>query len=199
MSKKLAAGSDCIVLDVKTGSGAFMKTVDDSIDLAKKMVEIGEYAGKKTMAIITDMDIPLGHNIGNSLEVIESIETLRGNGPEDLTKVSIILAANMLYLAGKGDIDYCEELVKKSIKDGSALKKLVEMVEAQGGDASQILDTDKFEKAKHLYEARARKSGYISHVDKAKCGIASVLLGAGRETKDSVLDYSAGKIGRAHV
>ncbi len=192
MSKKLAAGSDCIVLDVKTGSGAFMKTVEDSIDLAKKMVEIGEYAGKKTMAIITDMDIPLGYNIGNSLEVIESIETLKGNGPEDLTKVSMMLATNMLYVAGKGDIEYCEELVKKSIKDGSALKKLVEMVEAQGGDISQIQDTDKFKKATYSYEVIAPRSGYVSHMDTEKCGIASMLLGAGRETKDSVLDYSAG-------
>lgn len=192
MSKKLAAGSDCIVLDVKTGSGAFMKTVEDSIDLAKKMVEIGEYAGKKTIAIITDMDIPLGHNIGNSLEVIESIETLKGKGPEDLTKVSILLAANMLYLAGKGDIAHCEELVKEAIKDGSALEKLVEMVGAQGGDRSQIRDTDKFEKAMYSYEVRAARSGYVSHMDTERCGIASMLLGAGRETKDSVLDYSAG-------
>lgn len=192
MSKKLAAGSDCIVLDVKTGSGAFMKTVDDSIDLAKRMVEIGEYAGKKTMAIITDMDIPLGHNIGNSLEVIESIDTLKGNGPEDLTKVSMKLASNMLFLAGKGDLAYCDELVKNAIKDRSALKKLVDMVEAQGGDTSVILDTNKFEKAKYLHEVRAPRSGYISHMDTEKCGIASVLLGAGRETKDSMLDYSAG-------
>src|SRR5699024_8531334 len=127
-----------------------------------------------------------------SLEVIESIETLKGNGPEDLTKVSMMLATNMLYVAGKGDIEYCEELVKKSIKDGSALKKLVEMVEAQGGDISQIQDTDKFKKATYSYEVIAARSGYVSHMDTEKCGIASMLLGAGRETKDSVLDYSAG-------
>lgn len=192
MSKKLAAGSDCILLDVKTGSGAFMKTVDDSIELAKTMVEIGEHAGKKTMAIITDMDIPLGHNIGNSLEVIESVETLKGEGPDDLTEVCIILASNMLHLAGKGSLEECEELVKNSISDGSALQKLADMVKAQGGDDSVILDTDKFPKSPYSYQVKAPRDGYISHMDTEKCGIASMLLGAGRETKDSVLDYSAG-------
>ncbi len=192
MSKKLAAGSDCIVLDVKTGSGAFMKTVDESIELAKTMVEIGEHAGKKTIAIITDMDIPLGHNIGNSLEVIESIDTLKGNGPKDLTDVSIILASNMLHLTGGGSVEECEVLVKESISNGTALQKFADMVEAQGGDSSPILDTDKFDKAPYTYEVKADTAGYISHMDTEKCGIASTVLGAGRETKDSVLDYTAG-------
>lgn len=194
MSKKLAAGSDAILLDVKTGSGAFMKTVDDSIALAKVMVSIGENAGRKTAALITDMDIPLGNNIGNSLEVIEAVETLKGNGPEDLTEVCLHLAANMLYLAGKGTIEECMEMAKKTIEDGSALKRLAAMVEAQGGDPSVILDTDKFEKAPFAKQIIAETEGYIAAMDTESCGIASSMLGAGRETKESAIDFSAGMI-----
>jgi len=194
MSKKLAAGSDAILLDVKTGSGAFMKTVDDSIALAKAMVSIGENAGRKTAALITDMDIPLGNNIGNSLEVIEAVDTLKGNGPEDLTEVCLHLAANMLYLAGKGTIEECLEMAKKTIEDGSALKRLVDMVEAQGGDPSVILDTDKFEKAPFTKQIIAEKEGYIAAMDTEACGIASSMLGAGRETKESAIDFTAGII-----
>lgn len=194
MSKKLASGSDCILLDVKTGSGAFMRTVDDSIALAKSMVEIGEHAGKRTMAIITDMDIPLGRNIGNSLEVIEAIETLKGKGPEDLTEVCTVLASNMLYLSGKGDIDQCVKLVKEVIDNGTALQKFADMVAAQGGDNSVILNTDNFKKAPFSYEVKATKDGFISHIDTEKCGTASMVLGAGRETVDSVLDYTAGVV-----
>jgi len=194
MSKKLAAGSDAILLDVKTGSGAFMKTVDDSIALAKEMVSIGENAGRKTAALITDMDIPLGNNIGNSLEVIEAVDTLKGNGPEDLTEVCLHLAANMLYLAGKGTIEECLEMAKKTIEDGSALKRLVDMVEAQGGDPSVILDTDKFEKAPFTKQIIAEKEGYIAAMDTEACGIASSMLGAGRETKESAIDFTAGII-----
>lgn len=194
MSKKLAAGNDCILLDVKTGSGAFMKTVEDSIALAKEMVAIGENAGRRTVALITDMDIPLGHNIGNSLEVIEAVETLRGNGPADLTEVCENLAANMLYLAGKGDIAACKELVREAIRSGEALKRLVAMVEAQGGDASVIRDTDRFAKAPYNQEVKAEKTGYITGMDTESCGIASSMLGAGRETKDSEIDFAAGII-----
>lgn len=192
MSKKLAAGSDCILLDVKTGSGAFMRTVDDAVELAQRMVAIGEHAGRKTMAVITDMDIPLGFAVGNSLEVIEAVQTLQGHGPEDFTEVCKILASNMLYLAGKGTIEECVKLVNEAISSGAALKKLVEMVEAQGGDSSVILDTNKFKKAPYQYEVKATQDGYISHMDTEQCGIASVVLGAGRETKDSIIDYSAG-------
>lgn len=194
MSKKLAAGNDCILLDVKTGSGAFMKTVDDSIALAKEMVAIGENAGRKTVALITDMDIPLGHNIGNSLEVIEAVNTLKGNGPEDLTEVCIHLASNMLFLAQKGTLEECRKLVKKVIADGSALERLVAMVEAQGGDSSVIKDTENFAKAPYSHKVVASKSGYITFMDTEKCGIASSMLGAGRETKDSVIDFAAGII-----
>ena len=194
MSKKLAAGSDAILLDVKTGSGAFMKTVDDSIALAKAMVSIGENAGRKTAALITDMDIPLGNNIGNSLEVIEAVDTLKGNGPEDLTEVCLHLAANMLYLAGKGTIGECLEMAKKTIEDGSALERLVAMVEAQGGDSAVILDMDKFEKAPLTKQVFSEKEGYIAAMDTESCGIASSMLGAGRETKESEIDFSAGII-----
>lgn len=194
MSKKLAAGNDGIVLDVKTGSGAFMKTVEDSIELAKEMVSIGEHAGKKTVALITDMDIPLGKNIGNSLEVKEAVQTLKGQGPKDLTEVCLHLAGNMMYLAGKGSIEECIRLAKKTLEDGSALCKLVEMVGAQGGDSSVILDTEKFEKAPFSYDVLAKEDGYIHDMNTESCGIASVMLGAGRETKDSEIDYTAGII-----
>ena len=192
MSKKLASGSNCILLDVKTGSGAFMKTLDGAIELAKCMVSIGEHAGRRTMAVITDMDIPLGRGIGNSLEVIEAIEVLKGKGPEDLTEVCLNLASNMLYLAGKGEIEECRNLAKETISSGAALQKLVEMVEAQEGDSSVILDTEKFDKAPYSYEVKSSEAGHIINMDTEKCGIASVVLGAGRETKDSEIDYSAG-------
>jgi pyrimidine-nucleoside phosphorylase len=194
MSKKLAAGNDCILLDVKTGSGAFMKTVDSAIELAKEMVDIGSNAGKNTLALITDMDIPLGYNIGNSLEVIEAVETLRGRGPKDLTEVCIQLSANMLYLAGKGSIEECIHLANRAIEDGSAYNKFIEMVEAQGGDSNVIKDVDKFEKSKYVFEVKSEYSGYIHSMDTESLGIASVMLGAGRETKDSIIDFSAGII-----
>ena len=192
MSKKLAAGSDCILLDVKTGSGAFMKTLEDSIALASEMVKIGENAGRRTMALITDMDMPLGEAIGNSLEVIEAVATLNGNGPEDLTKVCLQLAANMMVLAGLGTEEECLFKARQVITDGSALKRLAAMVEAQGGDSRVIYDTDYFEKAPFSYEVLAKEDGIIQSMDTEKCGIASVLLGAGRETKDSPVDLSAG-------
>lgn len=194
MSKKLAAGNDCILLDVKTGSGAFMKTVEDSIALAKEMVAIGENAGRKTVALITDMDIPLGHNIGNSLEVIEAVETLRGHGPGDLSEVCRNLAANMLFLAEKGTLSECREMVDEAISSGKALERLAAMVEAQGGDVSVILDTDKFAKAPYSREVKADRTGYITFMDTESCGIASAMLGAGRETVDSEIDYTAGII-----
>ncbi len=192
MSKKLAAGSDCIVLDVKTGSGAFMKTLEDSIALACEMVKIGENAGRKTLALITDMDTPLGEAIGNSLEVKEAIDTLQGKGPSDLTEVCLHLAANMMVLAEIGTLEECMKKAKQVVEDGSALLKLIEMVEAQGGDASVIRNTDLFEKAACSYEVLAKEEGIIQSMDTEKCGIASVMLGAGRITKDSPVDLSAG-------
>ena len=192
MSKKLAAGNDCILLDVKTGSGAFMKTLDDSIALAEKMVAIGENAGKRTVALITDMDIPLGYHIGNALEVIEAVETLNGRGPEDLTGVCLELAANMLYLAGKGSLEECRQMAGDAIDSKKALERLIAMVEAQGGDSGVIKDTDRFKKAPYEYKVCAASDGYVTAIDTKSCGIASAMLGAGRETVDSSIDFSAG-------
>lgn len=194
MSKKLAAGNDCILLDVKTGSGAFMKGVEDSIALAKEMVAIGENAGRRTVALITDMDVPLGNSIGNSLEVIEAVETLSGQGPLDLTEVCEDLASNMLHLAGKGDMDTCREMVREVMHNGKALECLIAMVEAQGGDSSVLRDTEGFAKAPYSCGVKAERTGYITSMDTQSCGIASSMLGAGRETKDSKIDFAAGVI-----
>ena len=192
MSKKLAAGADCILLDVKTGSGAFMKTVEDSITLAKVMVDIGWGAGRKCTALVTDMDNPLGFAIGNSLEVIEAIDTLKGKGPQDFSNCCMELCANILELAGKGNAEQCMEQVKAAIASGAAFEKLCEMVDAQGGDSAVIRDTTKFGKASVIREINASVSGYISGMNTESIGIASVMLGAGRETKDSPVDYLAG-------
>lgn len=192
MGKKLAAGSDCILLDVKTGSGAFMNSVEDSLALAQEMVNIGESAGKNTVALITNMDIPLGNNIGNSLEVIEAVETLKNQGPEDLTCVCLELAANMLYLAGQGDMETCYGKVKEALENGAGLQKLIDMVEAQGGDSSVIKDVSRFKKAGIVKEVISPYDGYITFMDTKECGIASCILGAGRETKEDNIDYSAG-------
>ena len=194
MSKKLAAGSDAIVLDVKTGSGAFMKTVEDSRKLAEKMVSIGTMAGRKCCAVITNMDIPLGHAIGNSLEVMEAIETLKGNGPADLTAVCLELAANMLYMAGKGSLEECRKLAEGAMADGSALDALANMVKGQHGDESYIYHPEKFPRSALSKEVKAEKNGYVCHMDTESIGIASVCLGAGRSKKDDVIDYKAGII-----
>lgn len=192
MSKKIAAGSDCILLDVKTGSGAFMKTVDDSIRLAQAMVAIGEHVGRKTIALITDMDRPLGNAIGNSLEIMEVCQTLTGNGPADLTEICIDLAANMLFLANKGSIDNCKKAAEKQIINGEAFLKLKEMVAAQGGDTSVLDDNTKFKQAKVQLEVLAQSEGYLYAMNTEQCGIASVELGAGREKKEDSIDFSAG-------
>ncbi|MEG2371243.1 MAG: pyrimidine-nucleoside phosphorylase [Hydrogenoanaerobacterium sp.] len=194
MSKKLAAGSNAILLDVKTGSGAFMKTLDDSIALAQAMVNIGEHMGRKTVALITDMDIPLGSAIGNSLEVTEAVDTLHGNGPADFTEVCLQLASNMLFLADKGDVASCRELAEEAIANGSAFAKLRAMTVAQGGDPSVLDDTSLFARAAVCYEVKAPRGGYITHMNTEQCGIASVVLGAGRASKEASIDYSAGII-----
>lgn len=192
MSKKLAAGSDAIVLDVKTGSGAFMKDLDSSIRLAEKMVSIGTMAGRKCCALITNMDIPLGHEIGNSLEMQEAIAALKGEGPEDLAGISIELAANMLYMAGKGGMEECRRMARQSILDGSALRTLAAMVKSQGGDEAYIFEPKRFRRAEYTLEVKAEKDGYITRMDTEAIGIASVLLGAGRSRKEDEIDYSAG-------
>ncbi len=192
MSKKLAAGSDCILLDVKTGNGAFMKTLDDSIELAKAMVSIGQHNGRKVAALITDMDTPLGHNIGNSLEVIESVEVLKGHGPADLTEVCYQLAANMLYLAGKGSLEECRRMAEETVASGAAYEKLKQMFAAQGGDVSVLDDPDKFQKAKFSRPLLAAESGYLVRMNTEMVGNASVCLGAGRITKEDTIDFAAG-------
>mgnify|MGYP004454661843 CR=1 FL=1 len=194
MGKKLAADDDCIVLDVKTGSGSFMKSIEDSKKLASIMVDIGKRSGKKMTALITDMDRPLGNAIGNSLEVIEAIETLKGNGPKDLYDLSIALSANMLYLAGKGEYSMCEEMAKMSISDGTALAKLTEMVKAQGGNGDYIVNTDNFKKAGYAYSVLSENAGYIQSVNAEAYGLASLNLGAGRSKIEDKIDYTAGII-----
>lgn len=194
MGKKLAADDDCIVLDVKTGSGSFMKTVQESKQLASLMVDIGKKAGKKMLALITDMDIPLGYAIGNSLEVKEAIATLNGNGPRDFTEVCVALASNMLYLAGHGSEEECRKKVLSSISDGIAIKTFENMVTAQGGNAEWIQNPELFPTAKFSREVKAEKSGYINRVDAEGYGISALLLGAGRNTKEDKIDYSAGII-----
>ena len=192
MSKKLAAGSDKIVLEVTVGSGAFMKDKENAVQLAEKMVAIGNGAGKKTVAILTNMDVPLGKMVGNNLEVVEAIETLKGRGPEDLIAVVVEIASTMLYLAQIGTKEECMKKVKRVIADGSALEKLKLMVERQGGDGSYIENPDQFEKAIYQHEIIANNSGYIGTMNTEECGKAAVLLGAGREVKDDPIDMTAG-------
>lgn len=192
MSKKLAAGSDAILLDVKTGSGAFMKTLDDSIALADAMVQIGERNGRHTVALITDMDIPLGHAIGNSLEVTEAVQTLQGKGPADFFEVCMQLASNMLFLAGKGPLEVCRVQAEDAIASGRALEKLRTMVAAQGGDVGVLDNLETFKQAAVMHNVMAPSDGWITKMQTEACGIASVVLGAGRENKDDVIDPSAG-------
>ena len=189
MSKKLASGSDCILLDVKVGSGAFMKNYEDAENLAREMVKIGNGAGRKTVAVITDMDVPLGNAIGNSLEVIEAIETLKGKGPEDFTLLTKILSAEILKMAGT---ENAEEKVEEAISSGKALEKLASMVSAQGGDENYIYDTSLFEKAKFTREIKAEYDGFISHMNAETVGVACAKLGAGREKKGDDIDFTAG-------
>lgn len=194
MSKKLAAGSQGIVLDVKTGSGAFMKTVEDSERLAEEMVSIGKAAGRKVTALITDMDIPLGAYVGNSLEVIEAIKTLKGEGEKNLTEVCLSLAAQMLCMVTGRDDMVCRKMAKKSIEDGSALNKLREMITAQGGNADVIDNSGAFKQPKFYVDIISERDGYISRTNAERVGIASVILGAGREKKGDPIDPSAGII-----
>ena len=194
MSKKLAAGAKTIVLDVKVGSGAFMKDIDSARALAEKMVAIGKAAGRNVSAILTNMDIPLGSAVGNALEVKEAVSVLEGKGPADLTEVSLALACEMVSLSLQISSEEARDRCLSAIADGSAKKKLCEMVSAQGGDASYMEDTEKFAKAAVIYPIRSLCEGYLSHMDAEKIGIASSLLGAGREKKGDLLDMTAGVI-----
>ena len=193
MSKKLASGSDAIVLDVKTGNGAFMKKYEDSVALAEEMVSIGKMAGKKTAAVITDMDQPLGYAVGNSVEVIEAIDTLRGNGPKDFKEVVFALGSLMLQFAGKAQNDQDARMQMQSvIENGKALEKLAEFVAAQGGDASYVFDVEKFPKTSITEEVICNDDGYVQKILAEEIGIACMTLGGGRETKESSIDLSVG-------
>ncbi|MBQ7294695.1 MAG: thymidine phosphorylase [Clostridia bacterium] len=194
MSKKLAAGSKTIVLDVKYGSGAFMKTTEDAEALSKKMVDIGKAAGRRMAAVISDMDTPLGTNIGNALEVKEAVAVLRGEGSEDLKEVSLTLAANIVALSLGDDIAAARKKVEAALESGKAYEKFKEFITTQGGDISQIENTDKLPKAKTVYQLLSPESGYISKMQAEDIGSASVILGAGRLTKEDTIDYSAGII-----
>ena len=194
MGKKLCADDDCIVLDVKTGSGSFMKTEKGSRLLAEAMVKIGKNAGKKICALITDMDSPLGKNIGNSLEVIEAVEALKGRGEPDYIELCTALSARILYLAGHGDYDYCVKEVKEVLESGKAFETLKKMVKAQGGDVDALSDYSRFKQAKFSHEVKATKSGYISKVNVEDYGRVALVLGAGREKAEDKIDLSAGII-----
>lgn len=193
MSKKLAAGSDKIVLDVTTGSGAFMKNTRDAKKLAKHMVAIGNHAGKETVAILTGMEEPLGFAIGNNMEVKEAIEVLKGDGPEDVKEVSVALAGMMLSL-GLENVSHSQgkRMAKKALSSGQAFEKFKEMVQAQGGDIRYVEPPEFFERDAFEGEVLAAEDGFLSGMDTEKIGVAAGLLGAGRETKDSVIDMSAG-------
>ena len=193
MSKKLAAGSDKIVLDVTTGSGAFMKNTRDAKKLAKHMVAIGNHAGKETVAILTGMEEPLGFAIGNNMEVKEAIEVLKGDGPEDVKEVSVALAGMMLSL-GLEHVSHSQgkRMAKKALSSGQAFEKFKEMVQAQGGDIRYVEHPEFFERDAFEGEVLAAEDGFLSGMDTEKIGVAAGLLGAGRETKDSVIDMSAG-------
>lgn len=192
MSKKIAAGSDCILLDVKVGSGAFMKDLKEAIELADKMIQIGKGAGRKVVALITDMEEPLGKNIGNSLEVKEAIEILNGKGPEDLREVCIEIASYMLMMCSEKNLDMIRKEVIECIDSGKALERFKEMVYMQGGNVEYISNPDLFPKAKFEDNVFSEFSGYISKMDAEQIGIVSGKLGAGREKKDDEIDYTAG-------
>ncbi|HKM00081.1 MAG TPA: pyrimidine-nucleoside phosphorylase [Mobilitalea sp.] len=193
MSKKIASGADVIVLDVKTGNGAFMKSYEDSVALAKEMVQIGTIAGRTTYAVITDMNQPLGNTVGNMLEVQEAIQTLSGQGQKDLLEVSITLASYMLMGAGRAkSVEEAKIMLQETIDNKSALNKLAEFVTAQGGDSRAVYNTEMFEQAKISEEVLSTNDGYVSLIHTEEIGMTSLILGGGRQTKDSVIDLSVG-------
>lgn len=193
MSKKLAAGADAIVLDVKTGDGAFMKTDEDAQKLAQEMVNIGNNIGRRTMAIISDMSQPLGYAIGNALEVKEAIDTLRGHGPKDLTELVLTLGSQMVVLAGKATtLAEARHKLQEVIADGRAIEKLKVLIKAQGGDSSVVDHPEKLPTAPYQVELLAKQSGYVSKIIADKVGVAAMQLGAGRATKEDIIDPSVG-------
>ena len=193
MSKKIASGADAIVLDVKVGDGAFMKTFESASELAEAMVDIGESAGRKTVAVITDMDQPLGMAVGNALEVREAVETLKGNGPEDFVKLVKTIASYMILLAKKArDIHEAEKMAEDAIMSGKAYAKFKEFVQTQGGDVSCIEDTRKLPQAKYVLKVESTGDGYVTKIYSEDIGKISMELGAGRLTKEDTIDLSVG-------
>ncbi|WP_423799001.1 pyrimidine-nucleoside phosphorylase [Neobacillus sp. SAB-20_R2A] len=200
MSKKIAAGADAIVLDVKTGAGAFMKTLEDSRELARAMVGIGNKVGRRTMAVISDMSQPLGFAIGNSLEVKEAIDTLKGEGPEDLTELCLTLGSHMVFLGEKApSLKEARSLLEEAIQNGSALEKLKIFLSSQGGDATVVDNPEKLPQAKYTFELEAKEDGYVSEIVADEVGTAAMLLGAGRATKESVIDLAVGLVLRKKI
>ncbi|AWE06874.1 pyrimidine-nucleoside phosphorylase [Lysinibacillus sp. 2017] len=195
MSKKIAAGADAIVLDVKTGDGAFMKTVEDSILLAEAMVKIGNNVGRKTMAIISDMSQPLGFAIGNALEVQEAIDTLKGHGPADLNELCYTLGSQMVVLGGKAKtIEEARTMLEEVVANGAALEVLKKFITAQGGDASVVDEPSRLPQAKFKFDVPAKEAGYIAKIEADDIGTAAMLLGAGRATKESEIDLAVGLV-----
>ncbi|MGF2138822.1 pyrimidine-nucleoside phosphorylase [Enterococcus innesii] len=193
MSKKIAAGADAIVLDVTTGDGAFMKNLEDAKRLAQTMVRIGKLANRQTMAVISDMSQPLGEAIGNSLEVVEAIETLQGKGPKDLEEMCYALGSQMVVLAKKADsLEEARQLLEEALHSGKALEKFRQMITDQGGDASVIDDPSKILTAKYEVEVPAKTSGVVTKLVANELGIAAMMLGAGRKTKDEDIDHAVG-------
>ena len=193
MSKKIAAGADAIVLDVTTGEGAFMKNIDEARRLAETMVRIGHLANRQTMAVISDMSQPLGEAIGNSLEVVEAIDTLKGQGPEDLVEMCYILGSQMVVLAKKAEtLEEARKMLEEALESGKALDKFREMIRNQGGDESIIDEPERLLTAKHEIELPAKKSGVVQKIVANEIGIAAMLLGAGRATKEDEIDYAVG-------
>jgi pyrimidine-nucleoside phosphorylase len=200
MSKKIAAGADAIVLDVKTGAGAFMKDLDDAKELAKTMVDIGNNVGRNTMAIISDMSQPLGFAIGNALEVKEAIDTLKGEGPDDLQELCLVLGSQMVLLAKKANsLEEARGLLEESIKNGKALESFKTFLSSQGGDPSVVDSPDKLSKAKYQFEFEAESEGYVSEIIADSIGTAAMLLGAGRATKESSIDLAVGLVLRKKI
>ncbi|HJV31286.1 MAG TPA: thymidine phosphorylase, partial [Bacillales bacterium] len=195
MSKKIAAGADAIVLDVKTGSGAFMKNLDDAKELAQTMVDIGNGVGRKTKAIISDMSQPLGFAVGNALEVKEALDTLIGKGPQDLHELCLTLGSHMVVLAEKAEnLIEARAMLEESMRNGKALQSFKTFLAAQGGDASVVDDPTKLPAAKYMIEVPAEKSGYVAEITAEMIGIAAMMLGAGRVTKESVIDLAVGVV-----
>lgn len=193
MSKKLANGADAIVLDVKLGSGAFMKNIEDAFGLAREMVDIGTALNRKTVAVISDMDQPLGNAVGNAIEVKEAIETLKGRGPSDLYNLCLTLGSHMLVLSGKAtDAESARDMLEKAISSGAALSKLKEFAAAQGGDTAMIDNTDLLPQPKYSEDITSPEDGFIGRIIADEVGMASLLMGAGRETKESTVDLSVG-------